>query len=310
VTKRTDHLSTGLTFRTVRLHRCAAQCAGRAAAEEPRHHRVGLRSSGFEEGREFAQGGRLLRAALGSGWTMDARHVSREFGAKNFYGPSPSKEWTDQTLVGADWLRTRGNWSTTLRVFARNHGDHFRWDVNRPASQRTSIGRTPRGEPALAADVRRRNRRRVWGRWRRRLGAIDEPRRSRLRPRLRVHGSAETTRRPRARHGRPACRRLFNVRIGAQPVGVRCPAAQFHRSRAGLGGPCVSRADVHGALLPRPRESRLPGSDGRARLVARRRCGVVEQGMDRGRLAIRAVGQRRHRLGARDSGPSCGARRT
>ncbi len=92
----------------------------------------GSRSSGFETGREFSQGGASVRAALGRGWTADARHVNRNFGAKNFYGPSPSKEWTDQTLTGANWIGTRGRWASSVRAFARNHGDHFRWDVKRP----------------------------------------------------------------------------------------------------------------------------------------------------------------------------------
>lgn len=104
----------------------------------------GARSSGFEEGREFAQGGASVDLNLGSAWTMGVRHVNKAFGAKNFYGPSPSKEWTDQTLASAVWRRASGPWTSIVEMFARNHGDQFRWDVNRPGfaenTHRTNAG--------------------------------------------------------------------------------------------------------------------------------------------------------------------------
>lgn len=92
----------------------------------------GSRSSGFEPGREFAQGGGSITAALPHGWRLDLRHVNKEFGARSFYGSSMSKEWTDQTIAGADWRATRGQWVLAARTFVRNHGDHFMWDRNRP----------------------------------------------------------------------------------------------------------------------------------------------------------------------------------
>jgi iron complex outermembrane receptor protein len=104
----------------------------------------GARSSGFEDGREFAQGGGSVGLNVGGGWTMGLRHVNKAFGAKNFYGPSPSKEWTDQTMASAVWRRTSGSWTSIVEMFARNHGDHFRWDVNRPGvaenTHRTNAG--------------------------------------------------------------------------------------------------------------------------------------------------------------------------
>jgi len=132
VTKRSPHL--GANF-TAGQHGYTAGQLSAQGGRLPDNVGVsawGSRSSGFETGREFAQGGASLRAALGRGWTADLRHVNRAFGARNFYGPSPSKEWTDQTLAGAGWTGTRGTWSTTVQTFVRNHGDHFRWDVNRP----------------------------------------------------------------------------------------------------------------------------------------------------------------------------------
>ena len=59
-------------------------------------------------------------------------HLRNAFGANGFYGASPSKEWTDQTLVA--FTDTTGSGSRRLgtRVGYRTHGDHFRWDINRP----------------------------------------------------------------------------------------------------------------------------------------------------------------------------------
>ena len=92
----------------------------------------GSRSAGFESGREFAQGGASVRTPIWRGWQFDARHISKAFGALNFYGPSPSKEWTDQTLVTGGWRRVSGGWTPSAEITWRNHGDHFRWDRNRP----------------------------------------------------------------------------------------------------------------------------------------------------------------------------------
>jgi iron complex outermembrane receptor protein len=58
--------------------------------------------------------------------------VRKAFGANGFYGPSPSKEWTDQTFVTASAGRVRGAWSVDARGAYRNHGDRFRWDIARP----------------------------------------------------------------------------------------------------------------------------------------------------------------------------------
>jgi outer membrane cobalamin receptor len=92
----------------------------------------GSRSGGFTFDRDFAIGGLAVRGQLAPGWTLDVRRQNKAFGANGFYGASPSKEWTDQTLASTSWLKTRGVWTTALRASWRNHGDHFRWDINRP----------------------------------------------------------------------------------------------------------------------------------------------------------------------------------
>jgi iron complex outermembrane receptor protein len=90
------------------------------------------RSSGFTFDRDFAIGGLAARGHTAGGWIIDVRHQRRAFGANGFYGASPSKEWTDQTLASVSRTLTGGAWTTTARGLYRNHGDHFRWDINRP----------------------------------------------------------------------------------------------------------------------------------------------------------------------------------
>jgi outer membrane cobalamin receptor len=90
------------------------------------------RSSGFMFDRDFALGGIAVRGEAMRGLTVDVRHQRRAFGANGFYGNSPSKEWTDQTLGAARWQHAGGAWTTTSGLVLRNHGDHFRWDINRP----------------------------------------------------------------------------------------------------------------------------------------------------------------------------------
>jgi iron complex outermembrane receptor protein len=90
------------------------------------------RSSGFMFDREFVQGGGMAQGTIVPGLTFDVRHARRAFGANNFYGPSPSKEWTDQTLGAVRWHEARGRWVTSVDTLVRNHGDHFRWDINNP----------------------------------------------------------------------------------------------------------------------------------------------------------------------------------
>ena len=92
----------------------------------------GSRSDGFMIGREFAAGGVALKGSVTRGLTIDFRHQRRAFGANGFYGNSPSKEWTDQILVGAILQQDVSGWSTTTRGLVRNHGDHFLWNVANP----------------------------------------------------------------------------------------------------------------------------------------------------------------------------------
>lgn len=92
----------------------------------------GARSDGFMFDRDYGQGGASLRGRLRHGLIVDARHQRRAFGADGFYGNSPSKEWTDGTVVSAVWSVSRSQWFTQTRLAARRHHDRFRWDIRRP----------------------------------------------------------------------------------------------------------------------------------------------------------------------------------
>lgn len=109
------------------------------------------RSSGFTFDRDFASGGGALRGRVPHGWTVDLRHQRKAFGANGFYGPSPSKEWTDQTLASTTWQQARGRWLTEVRGAWRNHGDRFRWDINRPGFAENEH-RTNSGEVTVGLD--------------------------------------------------------------------------------------------------------------------------------------------------------------
>jgi len=92
----------------------------------------GARSDGFMFDRDYAQGGGSLRGRLRPGLIVDARHQRRAFGANGFYGNSPSKEWTDGTVLSGVWGVSGTTWFSQTRIAARRHHDRFRWDIRRP----------------------------------------------------------------------------------------------------------------------------------------------------------------------------------
>jgi iron complex outermembrane receptor protein len=94
-------------------------------------------SDGFMFDRDFKTGGGLVRGTMNH-LTYDIRHSRRAFGANGLYGNSPTRQWTDQTVAS---VTTRGlfgarnsdrGWDWDLGATFKNHGDHFRWDLNRP----------------------------------------------------------------------------------------------------------------------------------------------------------------------------------
>ena len=93
----------------------------------------GNRSSGFMFDRDFRTVGLNSRTDFNSGAHLQFSHLQKEFGANGFYGPSPSKEWTNTTLVafGSTVPLFRGS-QPEANFFYRTHGDRFLWDVRRP----------------------------------------------------------------------------------------------------------------------------------------------------------------------------------
>jgi len=93
----------------------------------------GSRSSGFEDDRDFRNVGISSRVTLGSHAAFFISHINKEFGANNFYGPSPSREWTNQTFVSAEKrFEGRSLKETVLKGYYRSHGDRFLYDIRTP----------------------------------------------------------------------------------------------------------------------------------------------------------------------------------
>jgi outer membrane cobalamin receptor len=92
----------------------------------------GTRTSGFMFDRDLATGGASFSASFSRRHQITVGHLRNAFGANGFYGPSPSKEWTDQTLVSFSDAGGQGTRRLSTRASYRTHGDHFLWDINRP----------------------------------------------------------------------------------------------------------------------------------------------------------------------------------
>lgn len=90
---------------------------------------TGNRSAGFEYDREFRTLAISSRTGIGNRSSVFVSHIDKEFGANGFYGPSPSKEWTDQTLVSFE--HRPGN-ESILHGYYRTHSDRFIYDIRSP----------------------------------------------------------------------------------------------------------------------------------------------------------------------------------
>lgn len=91
------------------------------------------RSSGFEADRDFRTIDLSSGTAIGRRTYLSASYLNKAFGAYGFYGPAPSREWTNQTLVALDeQLADTPNWTTGLRLSYRTHGDRFLYDQTIP----------------------------------------------------------------------------------------------------------------------------------------------------------------------------------
>jgi iron complex outermembrane receptor protein len=91
------------------------------------------RSSGFMPDRDFQSIYLSSHTRIGERNAVFISYVDKEFGAYGFYGPSPSREWTNQTLVS--FKRQHEGPSGAKDVFQayyRTHGDRFLYDVRFP----------------------------------------------------------------------------------------------------------------------------------------------------------------------------------
>ncbi len=90
-------------------------------------------SSGFRPDRDFQTFNFSSQTAWREKTRLSFGYLDKEFGAYGFYGNSPSREWTNQTLVSLDHqiLRRQG-WDLEGELCYRTHGDRFLWDQNHP----------------------------------------------------------------------------------------------------------------------------------------------------------------------------------
>jgi outer membrane cobalamin receptor len=89
-------------------------------------------SSGFEPDREFETFAASARTEIGSATRLLVGAARKDFGANGFYGPSPSHETTDQTIVSMTHGFAVGSWRSSVQAMYRSHGDHFLYDRRRP----------------------------------------------------------------------------------------------------------------------------------------------------------------------------------
>jgi outer membrane cobalamin receptor len=93
----------------------------------------GSRSSGFQYDRDFRSVAVSARTGIGDHSTFFISHVNKEFGSNGFYGPSPSKEWTNQTLIAFENSRSdRPGRMAIFQGYYRTHGDRFLYDIRSP----------------------------------------------------------------------------------------------------------------------------------------------------------------------------------
>ena len=92
-------------------------------------------TDGFMPDRDADEKRARVRAGLDSKTTLTLAHLDKEFGANGFYGPSPSREWTQQTMAALS--RRLGDpasaTSGAVNAFYRTHADHFIYNRFNPA---------------------------------------------------------------------------------------------------------------------------------------------------------------------------------
>lgn len=91
------------------------------------------RSSGFQYDRDFRSVTASSHTDIGDQTSFKFSHTNKEFGANGFYGPSPSREWTNQTLVSMERkFEKNSNLGAVFQTHYRTHGDRFLYDIRSP----------------------------------------------------------------------------------------------------------------------------------------------------------------------------------
>lgn len=91
------------------------------------------RSSGFQYDRDFRSITASSHTDIGDRTSFQLSHTNKEFGANGFYGPAPSREWTNQTLVAMEHkFEMNSNLGAVFQAHYRTHGDRFLYDVRSP----------------------------------------------------------------------------------------------------------------------------------------------------------------------------------
>src|SRR5262245_18478567 len=80
-----------------------------------------VRSSGFDVDRDFETLAFSTRTDIGSKTRVVFGFARKDFGANGFYGPSPSRETTDQTAVALTQAFQLSSWRATLQTQYRTH---------------------------------------------------------------------------------------------------------------------------------------------------------------------------------------------
>jgi len=89
-------------------------------------------SSGFADDRDFRTVTASAQVDIGK-TRLGVSGFDKAFGAAGFYGPAPSREWTNGALVTLGrTLIDSGRWRTGATVTWRTHGDRFDYDIRQP----------------------------------------------------------------------------------------------------------------------------------------------------------------------------------
>lgn len=94
----------------------------------------GSHTDGFMADRDADEKVARARVGLDERTTVTVAHLDKEFGANGFYGPAPSREWTQQSMATAsrEW-GTASSVSGMAQAFYRTHSDRFIYDRRNPS---------------------------------------------------------------------------------------------------------------------------------------------------------------------------------